>query len=403
MKIALGVTGGVAAYKAAELVRRLQQEKLDVQVVMTRAAREFITPLTFAALTGQKVIIDLFGPADSAPANVESAIEHIAVAQRIDMLLVAPATADVLGKFAHGIAGDFLTTLYLATKAPVVVAPAMNVNMWEHPATQENLQKLRQRGVHVVEPDEGYLACGMTGAGRLAATESIARKVCDVLGLRRDFAGQTVLITAGPTCEDIDPVRFLSNRSSGKMGYALAEAAQRRGAHVVLVSGPTDRKVPDGADWIPVRATEEMRRAVLDRASDANVVIMAAAVADYRPATAQTRKIKRGETAMTLALEPTPDILAELGREKGRRILVGFAAETDDLAAHARGKLERKGADLIVANDVTQEGAGFDTDTNIVTLYPRSGREIPLPKMDKFEVANRVLDLVLEIQKQPKQ
>ncbi|HEY7825740.1 MAG TPA: bifunctional phosphopantothenoylcysteine decarboxylase/phosphopantothenate--cysteine ligase CoaBC [Candidatus Acidoferrales bacterium] len=403
MKIALGVTGGVAAYKAAELVRRLQQEKLDVQVVMTRAAREFVTPLTFAALTGQKVIIDLFGPADSAPANVESAIEHIAVAQRIDMLLVAPATADMLGKFAHGIAGDFLSTLYLATKAPVVVAPAMNVNMWEHPSTQENLQKLRERGVHVVEPDEGYLACGMTGAGRLAATETIARKVCEVLGLRRDFAGQTVLITAGPTCEDIDPVRFLSNRSSGKMGYALAEAAQRRGAHVVLVSGPTDRKVPEGADWIPVRATEEMRRAVLDRAGEANVVIMAAAVADYRPATAQTKKIKRGETVMTLALEPTPDILAELGREKSRRILVGFAAETDDVAAHARSKLERKGADLIVANDVTQEGAGFDTDTNIVTLYPRSGREIPLPKMDKFEVANRVLDQVLEIQKQSKQ
>jgi phosphopantothenoylcysteine decarboxylase/phosphopantothenate--cysteine ligase len=403
MKIALGVTGGVAAYKAAELVRRLQQEKLDVQVVMTRAAREFVTPLTFAALTGQKVIIDLFGPADSAPANVESAIEHIAVAQRIDMLLVAPATADMLGKFAHGIAGDFLSTLYLATKAPVVVAPAMNVNMWEHPSTQENLQKLRERGVHVVEPDEGYLACGMTGAGHLAATETIARKVCEVLGLRRDFAGQTVLITAGPTCEDIDPVRFLSNRSSGKMGYALAEAAQRRGAHVVLVSGPTDRKVPEGADWIPVRATEEMRRAVLDRAGEANVVIMAAAVADYRPATAQIKKIKRGETAMTLALEPTPDILAELGRENNRRILVGFAAETDDVAAHARSKLERKGADLIVANDVTQEGAGFDTDTNIVTLYPRSGREIPLPKMDKFEVANRVLDQVLEIQKQSKQ
>lgn len=403
MKIALGVTGGVAAYKAAELVRRLQQEKLDVQVVMTRAAREFVTPLTFAALTGQKVIIDLFGPADSAPANVESAIEHIAVAQRIDMLLVAPATADMLGKFAHGIAEDFLSTLYLATKAPVVVAPAMNVNMWEHPSTQENLQKLRERGVHVVEPDEGYLACGMTGAGRLAATETIARKVCEVLGLRRDFAGQTVLITAGPTCEDIDPVRFLSNRSSGKMGYALAEAAQRRGAHVVLVSGPTDRKVPEGADWIPVRATEEMRRAVLDRAGEANVVIMAAAVADYRPATPQARKIKRGETAMTLALEPTPDILAELGRENNRRILVGFAAETDDVAAHARSKLERKGADLIVANDVTQEGAGFDTDTNIVTLYPRSGREIPLPKMDKFEVANRVLDQVLEIQKQSKQ
>ena len=225
MKIALGVTGGVAAYKAAELVRRLQQEKLDVQVVMTRAAQEFITPLTFAALTGKKVITEMFGARGFGAANVESAIEHIAVAQRIDLLLVAPATADILGKFAHGIADDFLTTLYLATKAPVVVAPAMNVNMWEHPATQSNLANLRARGVHVVDPDEGYLACGMTGAGRLAATEAIAQKVCEVLGLRHDLAGQTVLVTAGPTCEDLDPVRFLTNRSSGKMGYALAEAA----------------------------------------------------------------------------------------------------------------------------------------------------------------------------------
>ena len=402
MKIALGVTGGVAAYKAAELVRRLQQEKLDVQVVMTRSAQEFITPLTFAALTGQKVITDLFSAAGAAPANVESAIEHIAVAQRIDLLLVAPATADILGKFAHGIAEDFLSTLYLATKAPVVVAPAMNVNMWEHPATQENLAALRARGVHVVEPDEGYLACGMTGAGRLAATESIAKKVCEVLGLRRDFAGQTVLVSAGPTCEDIDPVRFLTNRSSGKMGYALAEAAQRRGAHVILVSGPTELKIPEGVDWVPVRATEQMHGSVLERAREANVAIMAAAVSDYRPAAAQDTKIKRGSGGFTLELEPTPDILAELGREKGNRVLVGFAAETDRVAENARGKLARKGADMIVANDVTQEGAGFDTDTNIVTLYLRDGREVPLPKMSKLEVADRILDRVLEIQKHSK-
>jgi phosphopantothenoylcysteine decarboxylase/phosphopantothenate--cysteine ligase len=408
MKIALGVTGGVAAYKAAELVRRLQQEKLDVQVVMTRAAQEFITPLTFAALTGQKVITDMFSAADAAPANVESAIEHIAVAQRIDLLLVAPATADILGKFAHGIAEDFLGTLYLATKAPVVVAPAMNVNMWEHPATQENLAVLRARGVNVVDPDEGYLACGMTGAGRLAATETIAKKVCDVLGLRHDLAGQTVLITAGPTCEDIDPVRFLTNRSSGKMGYALAEAASRRGARVALVSGPTDLKIPDGVDWVPVRATEEMRRAVLDRARDANIVIMAAAVADYRVAAAQDKKMKRGEGSITLDLEPTPDILAELGHraqhekgqyEKSSRVLVGFAAETDRVAENARDKLARKGADMIVANDVTREGAGFDTDTNIVTIYTRDGSETALPKMSKFDVANRILDQILHLQK----
>jgi phosphopantothenoylcysteine decarboxylase/phosphopantothenate--cysteine ligase len=402
MKIALGVTGGVAAYKAAELVRRLQQEKLDVQVVMTRAAQEFVTPLTFAALTGQKVITDLFSAAGAGPANVESAIEHIAVAQRIDLLLVAPATADILGKFAHGIAEDFLGTLYLATKAPVVVAPAMNVNMWDHPATQENLAALHARGVHVVDPDEGYLACGMTGAGRLAATETIAKKVCDVLGLRHDFAGQTVLVSAGPTCEDIDPVRFLTNRSSGKMGYALAEAAHRRGAHVVLVSGPTELKIPEGVDWVPVRATEQMHRTVLERAREANVAIMAAAVSDYRPTSAQDTKIKRGEGRFTLELEPTPDILAELGRDQASRVLVGFAAETDRVAENARGKLSRKGADMIVANDVTQEGAGFDTDTNIVTLYLRDGREIPLPKMSKLDVANRILDQVLEIQKQSK-
>src|SRR5271156_833574 len=328
MKIALGVTGGVAAYKAAELVRRLQQEKLDVQVVMTRAAQEFVTPLTFAALTGQKVITDMFSAA-GAPANVESAIEHIAVAQRIDLLLVAPATADILGKFSHGIAEDFLSTLYLATKAPVVLAPAMNVNMWEHAATQQNLAVLRNRGVHIVEPDEGYLACGMVGAGRLAATETIVKKVCEVLGLRHDLAGQTILVTAGPTCEDIDPVRFLTNRSSGKMGYALAEAAHRRGARVVLVSGPTDLTIPDGVDWVPVRATEEMHQAVRERATEANIVIMAAAVSDYRPAAAQSQKIKRGEDSFTLTLEPTPDILAELGREKRGQILVGFAAETN--------------------------------------------------------------------------
>lgn len=403
MKVALGVTGGVAAYKAAELVRRLQEERLDVQVVMSRAAQQFITPLTFAALTGKRVIIGMFGADDSGPApasgtaNVESAIEHIAVAQRIDLLLVAPATADILGKFAHGIAEDFLSTLYLATKAPVVVAPAMNVNMWEHPATQDNLALLRARGVHVVDPDEGYLACGMVGSGRLAATDAIVRKVRDVLGIRNDLAGKTVVVTAGPTREDLDPVRFFTNRSSGKMGYAMAEAAARRGAHVVLVSGPTDLQVPEGVDWVPVRTTEEMRSAVHDRAAEAHIVIMAAAVSDYRPATTHSKKLKRSSERLVLELEPTTDILAEAGREKGARILVGFAAETDRVAENARSKLARKGADMIVANDVTQEGAGFDTDTNIVTFFLRDGREISLPKLTKFEVANRVLDQVLAI------
>ena len=398
MKIALGVTGGVAAYKAAELVRRLQQEKLDVQVVMTRAAREFITPLTFAALTGNKVITEMFGAEDAAAPNVESAIEHIAVAQRIDLLLVAPATADILAKFAHGIAGDFLSTLYLATKAPVIVAPAMNVNMWEHPATQENLVALRARGVHVVDPDEGYLACGMTGAGRLAATETIAKKVCEVLGLCKDFEGKTVLITAGPTREDLDPVRFLSNRSSGKMGYALAEAAARRGAHVVLVSGPTELHPPEGAEWIPVRTAEDMRRAAMEHAAQADVIIAAAAVADYRAAAPSATKIHRSGERLMLELEPTPDILSELSNTKGNRILIGFAAETDRVLESARAKLARKGADIMVANDVTQEGAGFDTETNIVTLVFRDGRELALPKLSKLEVAHRILDQALSLQ-----
>ncbi len=395
MRIALGVTGGVAAYKAAELVRRLQQERLEVQVVMTRSAREFITPLTFAALTGQKVITEMFGEGAQAPANVESAIEHIAVAQRIDLLVIAPATADILAKLAAGIADDFLTTLYLATKAPVVVAPAMNVNMWEHPVTQENLAKLRAHGLHVVEPDEGYLACGMTGPGRLASIESIARTVCEVLGIGHDFDGETVLVTAGPTCEDLDPVRFLTNRSSGKMGYAMADAANRRGAKVILVSGPTHLDPPAGVERISVRATEEMSRVVLQRAAECSVVIKAAAVADFRPATPQPHKMKRGR--VTLTLEPTPDILADLARQKGGRILVGFAAETERVAENARGKLLSKGVDMVVANDVTADGAGFDGDTNVVSIFTRDGRHVDLPKMSKFEVANQVLDEVLRL------
>src|SRR6202050_3884436 len=400
MRIALGVTGGVAAYKAAELVRRLQQEQIDVQVVMTRSAQEFVTPLTFASLTEQKVITGLFGA--EAPANIESAIEHIAVAQRIDALVIAPATADVIAKLARGVADDFLTTLHLATTAPVIVAPAMNVTMWEQTATRENERILRERGVRVVAPDEGYLACGMVGAGRLAGLEAIVAAVLEALGVKRDFESETVLLTAGPTCEDLDAVRFLTNRSSGRMGYALAEAAARRGAHVVLVSGPTDLAVPEGVDWVPIRSTENMRDAVRERPAEPNVIIMAAAVADYRPAAAQSQKLKRGEAGITLDLEPTPDILAELGRERAQhaagRILVGFAAETNALADNARLKLARKGADMVVANDVTQEGAGFDTDTNIVTIFTRDGDEIPLPKLTKFEVANRIFDRILELQ-----
>src|SRR5579863_8795106 len=397
MRVALGVSGGVAAYKAAELVRKLQQEGIEVQVVMTKSAQEFITPLTFAALTGQKVITEMFGE-ESAGANVESAIEHIAVAQRIDLLVVAPATANVIAKMARGVADDFLTTLYLATTAPVVVAPAMNVNMWEHAATKENVAALRARGVHVVAPEEGYLACGMTGAGRLASVDAIASAVCAQLGIHHDLAQETIVVTAGPTCEDLDPVRFLTNRSSGKMGYALAETAIRRGAHVVLVSGPTDLHPPEGADWVPVRTAEEMHRAVQEHAAEANVVIMAAAVADYRPAAVSPTKIKRSGERIVLELEPTPDILGKLSPAQGARVLIGFAAETDRVAENARAKLARKGADMIVANDVTQKDAGFDTDTNIVTLFFRDGREIALPKLTKSEVAQRILDHVLLFQ-----
>jgi phosphopantothenoylcysteine decarboxylase / phosphopantothenate---cysteine ligase len=397
MRIALGVTGGVAAYKAAELVRRLQQEQMDVQVVMTRSAQEFVAPLTFAALTGQKVITDLF--ATETPANVESAIEHIAVAQRIDGLVIAPATADVIAKLAGGLADDFLSTLYLATTAPVIVAPAMNVNMWEHAATRQNVKILRERGVHVVAPDEGYLACGMTGAGRLAGLEAIVETVLRALGIRRDLENETVLVTAGPTCEDLDPARFLTNRSSGRMGYALAEAAAKRGARVILISGPVSLEEPSGVERIDVRTTEQMHRAVLDNLDRATVVIMAAAVADYRPVMPYASKLKRGAERLNIEFEPTADILADVSRRKGEQVLIGFAAETEHVAEHARRKLKEKAADLIVANDVTAPGAGFDHETNIVTIFERDGREQSLPKLTKIQVAHRILDEIVELRR----
>jgi len=396
MRITLGVTGGVAAYKAAELVRRLQQDGFTIQVVMTRGAREFITPLTFAALTGQKVITDLFSES-SGEANLESAIEHIAVAQRTDLLLVAPATADILAKFARGIADDFLTTLYLASTAPVIVAPAMNVNMWNHAATQENVEILRARGVKIVDPDEGYLACGMTGAGRLAGQDAIVAAVHEALHAVRDLAGQKILVTAGPTRENLDPVRYFTNRSSGKMGYAVAEAAVRRGAHVILVSGPTSLDAPPGVERIDVQSAEEMHRAVLEKIADCSIAIFAAAVADYRPIAANGQKIKRTTESLNIALEPTPDILAAVARSKGERLIVGFAAETENVADNARKKLAAKNADLIVANDVTAEGAGFDHDTNIVTLIARDGRDLALPRMSKSEVAQRILNEVVRL------
>jgi phosphopantothenoylcysteine decarboxylase / phosphopantothenate---cysteine ligase len=398
MKVALGVTGGIAAYKAAELVRLLQDRGIRVQVVMTRAAQEFIRPLTFAALSGEKVITDLFGAGAEEP-NIDSAVEHIAVAQAIDALVVAPATADVIAKFAHGEANDFLTTLFLATTAPVVIAPAMNVNMWENAATQANIQMLKARGYTVVEPDSGYLACGMVGAGRLAANETIVTAVLKALKAEQDLVGETVLVTAGPTREPIDPVRYIGNRSSGKMGYALVEAALRRGAKVVLISGPTALKPPSAAEVVQVQTAQEMRDAVMAHFDQATIVIKAAAVADFTVRAADEKLKRKGP--MTLELEPTTDILAELGAKKGNRIVVGFAAETTDALANARKKLESKSLDAIVLNDVSQPGIGFDSERNAVTILTHAGAET-VPETSKWEVAHRVLDVVVKVKAERK-
>lgn len=395
MKVALGVCGGIAAYKAAELVRLLQDRGVRVQVVMTRAAQEFVRPLTFAALSGEKVITDLFGAGAEQP-NIDSAVEHIAVAQSIDALVVAPATADTLAKFAHGLADDFLSTLFLATKAPVVVAPAMNVNMWENEATQKNIATLKARGVRVVEPDAGYLACGMTGPGRLAANESIVVAALEALGATQDLAGETVLVTAGPTREYVDPVRYISNRSSGKMGYALAEAALRRGAHVILVTGPVGLRPPGAAEVVKVETAEQMRDAVMANLKRATIAIKTAAVADYRPKQAASEKIKR-KGPITMELEPTADILAEVAKTRQDQVLVGFAAETNNVLAHAKEKLERKQLDMIVANDVSKTAIGFDSDRNAVTILTRDGQVIEVAETTKWEVAHRVLDEVVAL------
>jgi phosphopantothenoylcysteine decarboxylase/phosphopantothenate--cysteine ligase len=401
MKVALGVSGGIAAYKAAEVVRLLQDRGIRVQVVMTQGAQQFVRPLTFAALSGEKVITEMFasGGAENAPPNIESAIEHIAIAQSIDALLVVPATADLLAKFAQGIAGDFLTTLYLATTARVVVAPAMNVNMWNHPATQANLEILRRRGVRIVEPGDGYLACGMTGPGRLAENDLIIAATMEALGASQQLAGETVLLTAGPTREKIDPVRYLTNRSSGRMGYALAEAALRRGARVLLLSGPTNLTPPGGAEITRVESAEQMRQAALKLLPEATIVIKTAAVADYRPRNSAEHKIKR-KGATSLELEPTTDILAELARARTSQIIVGFAAETENVLENARKKLIAKALDAIVVNDVSREGIGFDSDRNAVTIITQS-EVIEVPETTKWEVAQRVLDQIVRLRKVP--
>jgi phosphopantothenoylcysteine decarboxylase/phosphopantothenate--cysteine ligase len=404
MKVALGVTGGIAAYKAAEIVRLLQDRGIRVQVIMTRAAQEFVRPLTFAALSGDKVITGMFSPGgtpgEEQNPNIDSAIEHIAVAQSIDALLIAPATADVLAHFAQGIASDFLTTLYLATTAPVVVAPAMNVNMWNHAATQANLETLRQRGVKIVEPGSGYLACGMTGSGRLAENETIVSAVLEVLGASQDLSGETILITAGPTREKIDPARYLTNRSSGRMGYAVAEAALRRGARVLLVSGPTSLTPPAAAELTRVESAEQMREAVLNLLPQASIVIKTAAVSDYRAKSISGQKIKR-KGPLTLELEPTADILKEISLRKQSQIIVGFAAETENVLENARQKLAAKHLDAIVVNDVAREGIGFDSDRNEVTIITHD-EVVEIPETTKLEVAQRVLDQVVRLRQRRK-
>jgi phosphopantothenoylcysteine decarboxylase/phosphopantothenate--cysteine ligase len=402
MNVLLGVGGGIAAYKSAELARALMERGLRVQVVLTDAAQRFITPLTFAALTGRKVITNLFATASSEE-TLSSAIEHISVAQDNDVMVVAPATADLLARLAYGHADDFLTTTYLAFTGPVVLAPAMNSNMWAHPATQENLSILRKRGHVIVEPEDGLLACGMTGPGRLAETNQIADVVAS-LGLTsspvkasKDLDGETVLITAGPTQEPLDPVRFISNRSSGKMGYALAEAAGERGARVVLISGPVHLPAPPGVTLIRVHTAIEMRNAVFEHLAEATIIVKSAAVADYHLSRVPQHKVKKTATRMSLELDPTPDILAELGQKKGDRLLIGFAAETENLTAGARSKLKSKNCDMVVANLVGQDGTGFESDENEAVLVLSTGETIPLQRAPKREMADRIFDQVMKL------
>ena len=393
MRVVVGVGGGIAAYKAAELVRELQKRGHGVQVVMTRAAREFIQPLTFASLTGEKVITELFSQ-ENGNETLSSAVEHIHIAQRHDALIVAPATADLLAKLAHGMADDFLTTLYLAFTGPVMLAPAMNTAMWEHPATKQNLQTLRGRGCFIVDPDEGWLACGTVGTGRFPDPARIAAEFDLLSEQRKDFAGESVLITAGPTQESLDPVRYVSNRSSGKMGYAIAEVAARRGAHVTLISGPVNLAPLKNVDLISVRTAQEMRQAVLAHLDRSTIIIKAAAVADYYVTEVPSQKLKKTATRLSLELDPTPDILAEIGQRKGDRLLIGFAAETDNLIGEARRKMISKQCDMLVANLVNREGLGFEADHNEVDIITRTGPAVHRGPGPKKEIAESILDEV---------
>lgn len=394
MRVLLGVTGCIGAYKAAEILRGLQRESVDVQVIMTRHAAEFVQPLTFEALSGHKVITEMFDRADY------SEIEHIKVARDADLLLVAPATANVIAKFAHGIADDFLSTVYLSNTNPVLIAPAMNVEMWRHAATQQNLAILKSRGMNIIDPDDGYQACGEVGVGRLAEPEYIVSRTLALLrssGSAKDLANETVLVTAGPTIEDLDPVRFLTNRSSGKMGYAVAEAARDRGARVTLVSGPTQLSPLNGVDTVQVRSASQMHDAVIKRLSDSTVFVGCAAVADFRPAEPSLQKIKKqGKSHITIELEPTEDIIGDVARvaHGNGLVVVGFAAESEKLIANAEAKLKSKNLDLIVANDISRSGSGFDVDENAVTIISREGEKVDVPLASKRVIADRILDEV---------
>jgi phosphopantothenoylcysteine decarboxylase/phosphopantothenate--cysteine ligase len=389
--VVLGVTGCIGAYKACEVLRDLQKQGVDVHVVMTQAATRFVSPLTFEALSRHPVFVDQWA------LGGESDIRHISLADAAELLLVAPATANILGKFAHGIADDALTTLYLATKAPVLIAPAMNVNMFEHPAVTANVRLLGERGVRFVEPGAGYLACGWLGKGRLAEVPEIVAAALGLLKGKRDLAGHVIVVTAGPTVEDIDPVRFLSNRSTGRMGYRLAEAARDRGATVVLVSGPTSLPAPVGVEVLGVRSAEEMDAAVRRKAEGASAVVMAAAVSDYRPAEVARQKVKKTDGPKSVSLVRTPDILRGLGQAKGRLVLVGFAAETEKVREHAREKLRAKNLDLIVANDVSSPQSGFDVSTNAAILLDAQGGERHTGVVDKDDLAEMILDEVARI------
>ncbi len=397
-EIILGITGSIAAYKAVLLLRELTARGAEVAVVMTAGAEHFVGPLTFRTLSGRPVMSNLFDPQSN------DAVEHVALAERAHAFVVAPATANLLAKAAHGIADDFLTTLLLAARCPVLMAPAMDGGMWEHAAVQANVATLRERGVTVLEPEAGALASGQSGRGRLPEIESMVEEVERLLTPGRDLAGERFLVTSGPTREPIDPVRYLSNRSSGKMGHAVATAALRRGAEVVLISGPTPLKPPVGAVYVPVQTAEEMREAALQHLGAASVVIKAAAVADYRVERPSPTKIKSGgkREGLSLDLVPNPDILKELAQKKGGAFLVGFAAETNDVRAHATDKLRAKGVDLLVVNDVSQQGIGFEADDNQVVLLDRWGGALELPRMTKIQVAHAILDRVLALRAAPK-